>query len=120
MNILGENTNIIKRNTEAFLDICRKIGVEVNTEKTKYMVMSCHQDAGQNHNLLTDNKSLKMWQAGEDCIMRSCITCMLHKILLGWPSQGGWMGWACSMRGSNGNAYKILVRKREGKRPLGR
>jgi hypothetical protein len=27
-----------------------------NTEKTKYMVMSRHQNAGQNHNLLTANK----------------------------------------------------------------
>jgi len=30
----------------------------VNTEETKYMVMSRHQ-AGQNHNLLIPNKSLE-------------------------------------------------------------
>jgi hypothetical protein len=34
-------------------------GLEVNTEKTKYVVMSCHQNAGQNHHFLTANKSLK-------------------------------------------------------------
>jgi len=31
--------------------------VEVNTEKTKYMFVSCHQNAGQNNNLLVANKS---------------------------------------------------------------
>jgi hypothetical protein len=30
------------------------------------------------------------------------------------------MGRACSMHGKVSNAYKILVRKPEGKRPLGR
>jgi len=35
------------------------VGLEVNTEKTKYMVMSHHQNAGQNHNLLTANKTFK-------------------------------------------------------------
>jgi hypothetical protein len=27
--------------------------------ETKYMVMSCHQNAGQNHNLQTGNKSFE-------------------------------------------------------------
>jgi len=39
---------------------------------------------------------------------------MLHQILLGWSSQGGWDGWA------DENAHKILVGKAEGKRPHGR
>jgi hypothetical protein len=34
--------------------------------------------------------SLCTWQEGEeDCILRSFITCMLHKMLLGWSNQGG-------------------------------
>jgi len=36
----------------------REVSSEVNTEKTKYMVMSCHQTE-QNHNLLTANKSFE-------------------------------------------------------------
>jgi hypothetical protein len=27
-------------------------------------------------------------EAGEDCIMRNFITCMLHQILFGLPNQG--------------------------------
>jgi hypothetical protein len=38
------------------------IGLEVNTEKTKYMVMSRNQNAGHNHNIKIDNKSLKVWK----------------------------------------------------------
>jgi hypothetical protein len=37
----------------------REIGAEVNTEKTKYMIMTCHQNAGQNNNLLIDNGAIK-------------------------------------------------------------
>jgi hypothetical protein len=29
-------------------------------------------------------------EAGEDCIMRSFITCTLHQIFLRWSYQGGW------------------------------
>jgi hypothetical protein len=34
----------------------RLVGLEVNTEKTKYIFISCHQNVGQNHILLITNK----------------------------------------------------------------
>ena len=34
----------------------KEIGVEVNADKTKYMVMSRHQNAGQSHNMKSDNR----------------------------------------------------------------
>jgi len=45
------------KNTEALLDTSKEAGPEINAEKTKHMFMSCHQNVGQNHNLMTGNKS---------------------------------------------------------------
>jgi hypothetical protein len=39
--------NIININTQALLEDSRDIGLELNTEKTKYMVVSRHQDVRQ-------------------------------------------------------------------------
>ena len=35
----------------------KEIDLEVNAEKTKYMIMSRDQNAGQNDNIKIDNKS---------------------------------------------------------------
>jgi hypothetical protein len=36
-----------------------EVGIEVDTEKTKYMVVSHHQNVGHNHKLLTGTKSFE-------------------------------------------------------------
>jgi hypothetical protein len=54
---LGGSVHAIKKNTEALVVASKEIGLEVNAEKTKYMVMSRSQKAGQNHNIKIDNKS---------------------------------------------------------------
>jgi len=41
-----ENINTVKKNIEALLKAGREVSLEVNTEKSKYMVVSCHQNAG--------------------------------------------------------------------------
>jgi hypothetical protein len=59
ISVRGKNINTIKRNTEALLKASNKIGVDVNVEKIMYMFVSRDQNAGQNRNLITDNKSFE-------------------------------------------------------------
>ena len=44
VNILGDSTLTIKKNTEALVVGSKKAGLEVNGEKTKYIVMSGEQN----------------------------------------------------------------------------
>jgi hypothetical protein len=45
VNILGRNVHTIKTNTEELVVACKEIGLEVNADRTKYMVMSRDQNA---------------------------------------------------------------------------
>jgi hypothetical protein len=54
VNVLGDNA--IKKNVQILIDASKEIGLEVNTEKTKYMLLSRHQNTGQSHEVQIDNK----------------------------------------------------------------
>jgi hypothetical protein len=60
--LMDEHINTTKKNSllasnGSLLEARREVGLKANTEKSKYMVRYHHQNAGQNYNLLTANKS---------------------------------------------------------------
>jgi hypothetical protein len=54
VNILGGSIRAVKENAEALVVAAKEIRLEVNADKTKYMVMSRDQNAGRTHNMKTD------------------------------------------------------------------
>jgi hypothetical protein len=56
VNLLSDNVNTVKENTEALIEASRDIGLEINTEKTKYIIMSRYPNSGQNQNLRIANE----------------------------------------------------------------
>ena len=64
-NTLGESIHTLKKNSEALLISSKEIGLEVNSDKTKYVVMSQDWNAGQSHNIKIDNSSLKGWKSSK-------------------------------------------------------
>jgi ribosomal protein S2 len=59
VNILGENMiDTIQKNIEALLDAGKEVGLEVNSEKTKYMLIS-RKKVGQKQGIRIANMSFK-------------------------------------------------------------
>ena len=59
VNMVGGSILTIKENKEALVLASKEIGLEVNADKTKYIVMSRDQKAGQSHDIKIDNSSFE-------------------------------------------------------------
>jgi len=57
VNILGGSVNTTNRKAESWVAASKEIGLEVNADNTKYMVMWRDQNAGWSHNIRIDNSS---------------------------------------------------------------
>jgi hypothetical protein len=60
-DIFCGSIHAIKKNLEALLVASKETRLEVNADKTKYMVMSWDQNAGRNHNIKINNSS-DIWE----------------------------------------------------------
>jgi hypothetical protein len=60
VNLLGDNTETIKRNKETLTDASNEVGLEENTERTKHMLVSSYQNASQNRDTKTATDYLNM------------------------------------------------------------
>jgi hypothetical protein len=56
---LGGSVQIVKENAEALVVATKEIGLEVNADKTKYMVMARDRNAGRSHSMKIDNSSIE-------------------------------------------------------------
>ena len=59
VNILGGSTHTVKENAEALVVATKEIGLEVNADKTKYMIMSRDQNTGWSYSMKIDNSSIE-------------------------------------------------------------
>jgi hypothetical protein len=59
VNLLDDSVNTIKESTETILEASRDIGLEINAQKTKYMILSRHPNSGQNQNIRIGNESFE-------------------------------------------------------------
>jgi hypothetical protein len=53
--ILSGSVHTIKEIKEALVVTCKQTGLEVNADKTEYIVTAQDQNAGRSHNVKTDN-----------------------------------------------------------------
>jgi hypothetical protein len=59
VNRLSKNIDTIKKNAEALLDASKEVGLEVNPQKIRCMLMSRNHKAGQKHRIKTGSRSFE-------------------------------------------------------------
>jgi hypothetical protein len=110
ITIVGENIDIIKKNKEAVLYASKVVGLEVNPEKTKYMLMSRSQKIGQKHSIKIANRSFEDVAKFKYLVATLTDQNYIHEEIK----------WHMACMGEVRKVYKVLVGKPERKRPLER
>jgi hypothetical protein len=60
VNATGGKVHTIKKNMDALVIASKESGLQINADKTQYVVMPRDQTAGQSHNTKNYNKSFEM------------------------------------------------------------
>ncbi|KAJ4425827.1 hypothetical protein ANN_27453 [Periplaneta americana] len=136
VNMLAENPQTIRENTEILLEACKAIGLEVNPVKTKYMIMSRDQNIVRNGTINIEDlsfeevESFKYLGATVTNIndtqeeikrrinMGNACYYSVEKLLSPSLLSKNLKHVVCM--GESRNAYRMLVGRPVGKRPLGR
>jgi hypothetical protein len=61
VNLVGDNIDTIKKNTQTLINASKEVDLDVNTEKTNCMLLSRHQNAGYSLDIKIDKDVLKTW-----------------------------------------------------------
>jgi hypothetical protein len=59
VNPLGDNIDTIKKTTETLIDASKEVGLEINVEKSKFMLLSRHQNVGPSRDMKIANRSFE-------------------------------------------------------------
>jgi hypothetical protein len=59
VNLLRDNADTIKKHKETLTADSKEFGLDVHAEKTKYILLCRHQNAGQNHDIKIANRSFE-------------------------------------------------------------
>jgi hypothetical protein len=82
--VLGDSVNTIKENSETLLEAISDIGLEINAEKMKYMIMSRYPNSGQNQNNELFEKVAKFKYLGTTIINQNDIRDEIKSRLNSW------------------------------------
>jgi hypothetical protein len=63
VNIFGRKINTVKQNTKTSVFAKHETGLELNSNKTKYMVIFGDQNARRSHNTKTDYNYFERWKS---------------------------------------------------------
>jgi hypothetical protein len=58
-NPLGDNINTIEKKTQTLTDASKEVGLGINIEKSKYVLLSRHQNVAKNWDIEIANRSLQ-------------------------------------------------------------
>jgi hypothetical protein len=58
VDLLGDNIDTTKK-TQTLIDNSKAFDLEINAEKSKYMLLSRHQDTGKNYSIKTGTRAFE-------------------------------------------------------------
>jgi hypothetical protein len=108
VNLLRHNIDTIEKNRH-FNWPNKEVGIEVNTDKAKYILMPCHQNAGQNHNIKIPNTAFESVTEFIYLVMAVTNQNLIHEEIKSRLDSGN----ACYHSVQNHLSSHVLSKKRE-------